>query len=331
MTTLDARLARDGTSTPDQPDSVLQPSVTRRIIVRCHQSSSIECTDPDGRGPVRGDARLSVRALAISVALLSTAGCVVATQDASTGDGGFDLSAARMVDLTHTFDASTVYWPTATTRFELDTLSWGPSEGGYFYSAFTLSTPEHGGTHLDAPIHFAEGGQRADQVPLNHLIAPAVVIDITDRAAIDPDYLLTVEDVQAWEADHGRITDGSVALLRTGWSARWPDAASYLGDDTPGDASNLHFPSFGEAAARLLVEERGIVALGADVASIDYGQSTDFPVHRLAMARNVPGFENLTNLDQMPATGAWIIALPMKVGGGSGGPLRAVAAIPPES
>jgi kynurenine formamidase len=119
-----------------------------------------------------------------------------------------------------------------------------------------------------------------------------------------------------------------MVLLRTGWSRHWPDRAAYLGDDTPGDASNLHFPSFGEDAARLLVEERNVAALGADVASIDYGQSTDFPVHRIAMAKNVPGFENLTNLEQLPATGAWIIALPMKIAGGSGGPLRAVAAIP---
>jgi kynurenine formamidase len=256
------------------------------------------------------------------------ASCAPAPPADGASNVALDLASARLVDLTHAFDASTVYWPTATTRFSLDTLSWGETPGGWFYSAFAISTAEHGGTHLDAPIHFAEGGDRADEVPLERLIAPAVVIDVADRAAADPDYLVSVADVQAWEAEHGPVPEGSAVLLYTGWSSRWPDAAAYLGDDTPGDASNLHFPSFGEDAARLLVEERNVAALGADVASIDYGQSTDFPVHRIAMAKNVPGFENLTNLEQLPATGAWIIALPMKIAGGSGGPLRAVAAIP---
>jgi kynurenine formamidase len=298
---------------------------------RNQTSTRRDALRPERRTASRRPPWSRFRLWTVGTAGLAVAACAQVSPDPGGEVMGFDLSTARLVDLTHTYDASTVYWPTATARFELDTLSWGPSAGGYFYSAFALSTPEHGGTHLDAPIHFSDGGQRADQVPLDRLIAPAVVIDIRDRAAADPDYLLTPEDVRAWETAHGQIPEGSVVLLYTGWSSRWPDAASYLGDDTPGDASNLHFPSFGEASARLLVEERAIAALGADVASIDYGQSTDFLVHRLAMARNVPGFENLMNLDRMPATGAWIIALPMKIGGGSGGPLRAVAAIPAES
>ena len=241
---------------------------------------------------------------------------------------GIDLTRARFIDLTHSFDTTTIYWPTSATRFQLDTLSWGVTPGGYFYSAFTLSTPEHGGTHLDAPIHFAAGGHTSDQVPLERLIAPAVVIDITQAAAADSDYRLTAADVAAWEADHGPIPSGAAVLLRTGWSRHWPDRAAYLGDDTPGDASNLHFPSYGEDAARVLVEQREVGALGADVASIDYGASTDFIVHRIAMAKNVPGLENLTALEQLPPTGAWIVALPIKITGGSGGPLRAVAIVP---
>jgi kynurenine formamidase len=154
------------------------------------------------------------------------------------------------------------------------------------------------------------------------------VIDVTAQAGADADYRLTAEDVRGWEVEHGAIEAGTIVLLRTGWSSRWPDAASYLGSDVPGDASNLHFPSYGEEAARLLVEERGVGALGADVASIDYGASTDFVVHRIAAAANVPGLENLTNLDALPAVGAWVIALPMKIAGGSGGPLRAIAAVP---
>lgn len=235
------------------------------------------------------------------------------------------LDAGRLVDLTHPYNAETIFWPTSPSAFRLDTLFHGHTEGGWFYSANAFSTPEHGGTHLDAPIHFFEGRQTTDQIPLDRLIGPAVVIDISRQAAADADYRLTVEDVLAFEAAHGGIAEGSIVLLRTGWSTRWPDRRAYLGDDTPGDASRLHFPSYGEGAARLLVEARRVSVLGADVASIDYGQSTDFMVHRIAAEHNVPGLENLANLDQLPPTGATVIALPMKIEGGSGGPVRVVA------
>ena len=239
-----------------------------------------------------------------------------------------DLSAYDLVDLTHTFDERTIYWPTSPSGFELDTLSYGMTEGGWFYSAHAVATPEHGGTHLDAPIHFAEGRPATDAIPLERLVAPAVVIDVADSADANPDYLLTAADVRVFEAEHGLIPDGSIVLLRSGWSTRWPDRRAYLGDDTPGDASNLHFPSFGEDAATLLVAERRVAALGTDVASIDGGSSTDFRVHRIAGEADVPGFENLANLDRLPPTGAFVIALPMKIGGGSGGPLRAIALVP---
>ena len=239
----------------------------------------------------------------------------------------FDPAAYRMVDLTHAYSSKTVFWPTSPTRFTLDRLAFGKTEGGYFYAANTLCTPEHGGTHLDAPIHFGEGKRTADQIPLEQLIAPAVVIDVTAKANADRDYRLTADDVAQFEKRHGRIAAGTMVLLRTGWSRHWPNAKAYMGDDTPGDASRLSFPSFGLDAAKLLVEERGAGALGIDTASIDYGRSTDFTVHRLAAARNVPGLENLTNLDQLPPTGAIVVALPMKIEGGSGGPLRAVALV----
>jgi kynurenine formamidase len=154
------------------------------------------------------------------------------------------------------------------------------------------------------------------------------VLDVAAKAAADPGYRLTRQDVLDFEQAHGRIAAGTIVLLRTGWSARWPDRKAYLGDDTPGDASRLRFPSFGEDAARLLVDERRVGALGADVASIDYGQSADFIVHRIAAARDVYGLENLTNLESVPATGATVIALPMKIANGSGGPVRVVALVP---
>lgn len=239
-----------------------------------------------------------------------------------------DLSRVRMVDLTHAYDSSTLYWPTSPSGFELERLSYGQTEGGWFYSANAFSSPEHGGTHLDAPIHFGEGRLTSDRIPLEKLIAPAVVIDVTRKASADPDYRLTVDDITAFEREHGRIASGMIVVLRTGWSAKWPNRKAYLGDDTPGDASNLHFPSYGVDAARFLVEQRSVAGLGVDVASIDYGPSADFMVHRIAAEHNVYGLENLTNLDRLPATGTVVIALPMKIAGGSGGPVRVVALIP---
>jgi kynurenine formamidase len=239
-----------------------------------------------------------------------------------------DLARHRLVDLTHAFGAQTLYWPTSPSAFRLDKIAYGQTPGGYFYAAYAFSTPEHGGTHLDAPIHFAAGGATADRVPLEQLVAPAAVIDISEKAAADPLYRLTRDDVLAFERRHGRVARGTIVLLRTGWSSRWPDRQAYFGDATPGDASKLRFPSYGADAAELLVRDRGVAALGADVASIDYGPSTDFAVHRIAAAANVPAFENLTRLDQLPPTGAVVIALPMKIEGGSGGPLRAIALVP---
>jgi kynurenine formamidase len=239
-----------------------------------------------------------------------------------------DLDRYRLVDLTYPFGAETIYWPTATSGFELTEVHHGPTEGGYFYAANSFCAPEHGGTHLDAPIHFSAEGETADRVPLDRLVAPAVVIDVSDRAAADPDYRLTTDDVAAFESAHGAVPTGSIVLLRTGWGERWPDRRRYLGDDTPGDASNLHFPSYGREAAALLVEERKVAALGVDTASIDHGPSTDFVVHRVAAAANVPGLENVAHLEELPATGAWVLALPVKVEGGSGGPARIVALVP---
>lgn len=239
-----------------------------------------------------------------------------------------DLAHARFVDLTWPFDAKTLYWPTSPSAFELKQLAYGPTPGGWFYSANTICTPEHGGTHLDAPIHFGAGKNTADQIPLEQLIAPAVVIDVATKAASDADYRLTAADVREWESRNGPIAPGTIVLLHTGWGKRYPDRKQYFGDDTPGATDKLHFPSYGEDAARLLVNERHVAAIGVDTASIDYGQSKDFIVHQVANGANVPGFENIAHLESVPARGAWILALPMKIGGGSGGPLRVVAALP---
>lgn len=239
-----------------------------------------------------------------------------------------DLASAKIVDLSHSFDADTIYWPTSPSGFELKPLHKGPTQRGFFYYANTFCSPEHGGTHLDAPMHFADGHWTSSDIPPERFIGPAIVIDVTEKAARNPDYALMPADIDAWEAEHGRIPEGAIVLLRTGWSSRWPDRKAYLGDDTPGDASNLHFPSFGPEAAALLVDERHVRLVGVDTASVDPGPSKDFLVHRIVAAANVGGLENLTNLDRLPATGAWVIALPMKIAAGSGGPARVVALLP---
>ncbi len=241
---------------------------------------------------------------------------------------GLDLAHYSLVDLTHPYNEDTLYWPTSPSRFEFKRLEFGDTPGGWFYSANTVCTPEHGGTHFDAPIHFSFKGQPVHAMALENLIAPAVSIDVSAKALKNPDYRLTIQDVLEFEARHGVIAAGTIVLLRTGWSERWPDAKRYLGDDTPGDATRLSFPSYGPGAARLLVEQREVALLGVDTASIDYGPSKDFAVHRIAAARNVGGLENLKGLEQLPPTGFTVLALPMAIEGGSGGPVRVVALVP---
>ena len=240
----------------------------------------------------------------------------------------FDLGAYQLVDLSYPLNSDAIYWPTQPSGFEKKELAFGETEGGFFYSAFSVCMPEHVGTHLDAPLHFSSQGQATDQIPLDRLIAPGVVIDVTEQADADRNYRLDTRDVLAFEAKHGPIEPGTAVLLRTGWSRYWPDRKAYLGDDTPGDASKLAFPGFGPEAARLLVDERHVGLLGVDAASIDYGKSVDYKVHRIAGAGNVSGLENLMSLERLPPTGFVIIALPMKIEGGSGGPVRAVALVP---
>jgi kynurenine formamidase len=238
--------------------------------------------------------------------------------------------AAAVVDLTHAFDADTIYWPTDTQGFVLETVAEGMTEGGWYYAAHRFSTAEHGGTHLDAPVHFAAGGWTADEIPVERLIGPAVVVDVTAAAAADRDYEVGIADFERWEAAHGRLPAGAIVLLRTGYGRFWPDRAAYLGTDRRGPEAipELHFPGLGPKAARWLVAERSIDAIGLDTPSIDRGQSTTFESHRILFAANVPAFENVARLDALPAAGFTVVALPMKIRGGSGGPLRIVALVP---
>jgi kynurenine formamidase len=238
-----------------------------------------------------------------------------------------EIDESKVIDLTYSFDEHTIYWPTAK-PFQLEVVSAQKTAAGYWYAANNICLAEHGGTHMDAPIHFAEGKRAADEVPVQQLIGPAVVIDVRTQATKDADYRVTVADLEAWEKQHGRIPTGAIVLMLSGWGARWPDKKRYLGTDQPGDVANLHFPGFSREAAEFLVSQRDIDAIGVDAPSIDYGQSKDFIVHQVINGANKPGLENVANLEKLPATSATLIALPMKIAKGSGGPVRIIGILP---
>ncbi len=242
------------------------------------------------------------------------------------------LAQDKWIDLTHDFSEDTVYWPTAE-GFELETVFEGNTDKGYYYTANKYTASEHGGTHIDSPIHFAQGKQTVDEIPLERLIGPAVVINVTQNTLSDPDYQIGVKDFTDWESKNGPIPDGSIVLLNTGYAKYWPDRVKYMGTDKRDDEAvkNLHFPGLDPKAAKWLVENRNINAIGLDTPSIDYGQSQLFESHRILFKENIPAFENVANLDKLPPKGAIIIALPMKIKGGSGGPLRIIAMLPGEN
>jgi kynurenine formamidase len=238
-----------------------------------------------------------------------------------------DIDESKVIDLTYSFDEHTIFWPTAK-PFQLEIVSAAKTDAGFWYAANNICLAEHGGTHMDAPIHFAEGKRAANEVPVQQLIGPAVVVDVRAQAEKNADYRLTVADLEAWEKTYGRIPTGAMVLMLSGWGARWPDKKRYLGTDQPGDVANLHFPGFSREAAEFLVLQREIDAIGVDTPSIDYGQSKDFIVHQVINGANKPGLENVANLEKLPAKGATLIALPMKIAKGSGGPARIIAILP---
>ncbi len=233
-----------------------------------------------------------------------------------------------LVDLSHPFNDDTIYWPTAS-KFKLTEVAEGETEGGWYYAANDFAAAEHGGTHLDAPIHFARGGDKADELPLRRLVGRAVVVDVSERALANRDYLVSRADLRSWERRYGRIPRRTMVLLHTGFGRYWPNAERYLGTAERGEqaVAKLHFPGLSAPAARWLVRRRAVKAVGIDTASIDRGQSTTFRAHRVLGAANVPVFENVANLPKLPGRGFSVVALPMKIEGGSGGPLRMIAVL----
>lgn len=234
---------------------------------------------------------------------------------------------SKIVDLTYSFDEKTIYWPTAK-PFTWEKEAWGPSPGGYWYTAARYGASEHGGTHLDAPVHFAEGKRTSEAIPVGDLVGPAVVVDTSSKCASNPDCLLSVDDIAQWEKANGGLPDDAILLVRTGWGKFWGDKKAYLGTDKPGDTANLHFPGISREAAELIASKRGLDAVGIDTASLDHGPSKDFIAHRVLNAADIYGLENVANLEKLPATGATLIALPMKIKGGTGGPTRIIAILP---
>ncbi|UCE85935.1 MAG: cyclase family protein [Deltaproteobacteria bacterium] len=261
----------------------------------------------------------------LGVALAIAFGVLRAADPAGSGE----LPSGRVVDLSHAFDADTIFWPTEE-GFVLEPGFKGVTEQGYFYAANRFRQAEHGGTHIDAPVHFSAAGRSLDEIPLRQLMGPAVVVDVSKPCAADRDYRISVSDLEAFERRHGPLPERVILLFRTGFGRYWPDRARYLGTEARGDdaVAELHFPGLHPDAARWLLEHRDVAAVGLDTPSIDYGQSKHFETHRILFEQNVPAFENLANLEALPARGFSVIALPMKIRGGSGGPLRAVAIVP---
>ncbi len=228
---------------------------------------------------------------------------------------------SRIVDLTYALSEKNPAWPGDTRAFEAR-INARPEEAGYFTRSFSML--EHFGTHLDAPAHFPPGRTTVDQLSGIRLFGPAAVIDIRARAAKNPDTLLSADDVRGWEKRHGRIPAGAIVLARTGWAERWPDEKRYRNMD---EAGAMHFPGFSVEAVKLLIE-RGVNGLGIDTLSVDTGASKTFEVHHLSHGADLYHLENLADLSALPESGAYLIVAPIKLEGGSGGPVRVFALLP---
>ncbi len=233
------------------------------------------------------------------------------------------------IDLTHEYSSDSVYWPTAE-GFELKTVFKGMNDKGYFYSAYNYSADEHGGTHIDAPVHFYKEGKTIEQIPFERFIGAAIVIDVKAKAGADRDYQVGVADFTEWEKEHGKIPDDCIVLLNTGYAKYYPERIKYMGTDKRGEEAlpELHFPGLDPKAALWLAENRKISIIGLDTPSIDYGQSTMFESHRNLFKNNILAIENVANVDKLPVTGATVLAFPMKIKGASGAPIRMAAFLP---
>ncbi|MFY9531800.1 MAG: cyclase family protein [Candidatus Acidiferrales bacterium] len=234
---------------------------------------------------------------------------------------GTSSGKTRVVDLTYAINGKLPAWPGDDRTFEAS-VNATIEKNGYFTRSFWML--EHYGTHLDAPSHFPGSSVTVDQIPVARLFGPAVVIDVREEVAKEADYRLTTERVEKWEAAHGRIPAGAVVLLRTGWASRWPDQARYRNMDANGV---MHFPGFSVESVKLLMDLK-TSGIGIDTLSVDYGASKNFEVHHVGLPTGMYNLENLANLSELPEAGAFLIAAPIKLEGGSGGACRVFAILP---
>lgn len=234
-------------------------------------------------------------------------------------------SSTKLIDLTYPFNRHTIYWPTER-GFLLERFHYGTTEKGYFYSAYRYCAPEHGGTHVDAPRHFSQKGLTVDQIPVTALMGKAVVIHVEKNVKNNRDYAIKVDDIKAFEHQHGSLTPENIVLFYTGWGQYWDHKTLYLGTAKFGDVKNLHFPGISQEAAQYLVA-RKVKAIGLDTPSLDPGISQNFKAHQIILGANLYGIENIAHLELVPITGATLIVAPMKIERGSGAPARVLALI----
>lgn len=230
----------------------------------------------------------------------------------------------KFLDMTYPFEEASIYWPTAK-PFTLTRVAWGKSEGGWWYASNEFAASEHGGTHVDAPIHFAENGRTIDQIPLEEWMGPAVKLDVTSQCGRNRDYALSVNDIEGWEKRCGRIPVDAWVIMYTGiGTTYYPDRKKVLGTEKTGQEAiaELSFPGFSPEAVTFLVKERDIRGIAIDTPSIDPGKSRDFRAHQILMAADKLALENIANLDKLPETGATIFIIPMLIKGGTGAPAR---------
>jgi kynurenine formamidase len=231
----------------------------------------------------------------------------------------------RIIDLTYALNDQNAFWPAPNYEpFHLKTIATLEKNG---VLSKALSTPEHLGTHLDAPNHFERNQPSVDQIKSENLFAPGVVIDVSMPASADADYQASVKDVTDWEREHGRIPQGAVVLLHTGWGQFWKNFVRYKNQDMMG---KLHFPGYSADAAQWLIKERQVKGIGVDTLSMDPGNSKDFPVHHAVNSAGKFGLENVAELDKLPARGFYLVIAPMKIETGTGGPTRLFAILPGE-
>jgi kynurenine formamidase len=229
-----------------------------------------------------------------------------------------DRSAWRVVDLTQPLGPRTVLWP-GSRPFAAEAEGRMDRDGWYSRS---LAVPEHAGTHLDAPAHFAADGASVEAIPVERLVCPAVVLDAAEACARDPDHGVGPEVLEAHEAAHGAVPEGAAVLVRTGWDRFLADPDRYLGP-----AGRLRFPGLAAGTARRLVD-RGVGGIGIDTLSVDRGSDDGTPVHRITLPAGLWHLEGLVALERLPPRGAWVVVGVIPVVEGSGAPARVIALVP---